>query len=493
VFPDLAAVAWMTHAGCEWSHAFRSMTAARPFLLLDPPSDTDFCRRGSLREKDNARNAPFPNIDLILLSGAVREAGFAPLFLDAQINRLSWAQVLAQAQTAGVCGMLSLTSSSRIEDELAQLGELKRGLGDVPAFVVGSIITQREPHRLSRLLADHPWLDGVILNTAEHNLTEFLRGGASCEPFNIAARASRCLIPEVKVRYGEGLRIPRPQHAIFKDKRYCFPQSKRTPVTCVQWAFGCPFTCEFCIDNQLYRKMLYRDVDDVIEELAEIDALGFREVYFKDLTFGLHRKLAEEFLEKLIARRFGLRWLCTTRVDVATPDLLALMKKAGCYGIEFGVEHANETTRRRVDKRISDQRISEVFANCRKLGIETTAFIMLGFEDDTEADVRASVDFARSLRPKYVSFNVVNALPGTAYEQRAKEEGFLRDGGCDYGFSTSNIKHRFLNPQKLEELRRAAVRSFYLRPAAILERIAGIRSLFEFRKLVRLGLGTLGT
>jgi len=482
----------MPHDVGERPPPFRSMTAARPFLLLDPPSDTDFCRRGSLREKDNARNAPFPNIDLILLSGAVREAGFAPIFIDAQINRLSWPQVLDRAREANVAGVLSLTSSSRIDQELQALGELKRGLGDVPAFIVGSIITQHEPHRLSRIMADHPWLDGIILNSAEHNLTELLRGGMSCEPLNIVTRAARSLIPEVKVRYGEGLRIPRPEHGIFMDKRYCFPQSKRTPVTCVQWGFGCPFTCEFCIDNQLYRKMLYREVDDVIEELVEIDAQGFREVYFKDLTFGLHRKLAVEFLEKLIARRLRLRWLCTTRVDVATPDLLALMKKARCYGIEFGVEHANEATRRRVDKRISDQRIGEVFADCRRLGIETTAFIMLGFEDDTEADVRATVDFARALRPKYVSFNVVNALPGTAYEQRARDEGFLHEGGCDYGFATSNIKHRFLNPEKLEQLRRAAVRSFYLRPAAILERIANIRSVFEFRKLVRLGLGTLG-
>jgi len=467
------------------------MAGPRPFLLLDPPSTSAFCRRGSLREKDDARNAPFPNIDLILLSGAVREAGFRPIFIDAQLNRMTWPQVLDRAREHDVAGLLSLTSSSRIDEELGELAALKLALGDVPCYVVGSIIIQREAMRLSRLMADHHSLDGIILNTAEHNLTDVLRRGDGVEPFNIVTRGARSLIPEVKVRYGEGLRIPRPQHAIFKDKRYCFPQSKHKPVTCVQWAFGCPYTCEFCIDNQLYRKMLYREVDDVIKELVEIDAQGFREVYFKDLTFALHKKLAVEFLTKLAGCRLRLRWLCTTRIDVATPEVLALMKKAGCYGIEFGVEHANEATRRRVDKRISDQRIREVFAECRRVGIETTAFIMLAFEDDTEDDVRATIDFARSLRPKYVSFNVVNALPGTAYEQRARQEGFLQEGGCDYGFAASNIKHRHLTHAKVEELRREAVRSFYLRPAAILEKLMDVRSFFEFRKLVRLGLGTL--
>jgi anaerobic magnesium-protoporphyrin IX monomethyl ester cyclase len=469
-----------------------AMQSSRPFLLLDPPSTTAFCRRGSLREKDTARNAPFPNIDLILLSGAVRQAGFQPAYIDAQLDRLSWAELLRQARELGVCGVVSLTSSSRVDDELAGLKGFKEGLGDVPCYVVGTIILQQDKLRLSRLMADNPWLDGIILNTAEHSLAELLKapGDSAVEPLNIAIqRTTRSLMPDVTVRYGDSLRIPRPEHAIFRDRRYCFPQSKRAPVTCVQLSFGCPFSCEFCIDNQLYRKMLYRDIDDVVEELVEIDRLGFREVYFKDLTFGLHKALAVEFLEKLSAKRLKLRWLCTTRIDVAGREMLTLMKKAGCYGIEFGVEHSKEATRRRIDKRIADTRIHEVFADCRRLRIETTAFIMLAFEDDTEEDVRNTIRFARSLRPKYVSFNVVNALPGTAYEERARREGFLREGPSDFGFATSNIKHRYLTPQQVEALRREALRSFYFQPSMILEKLLDVRSFFELRKLIRLGLG----
>jgi len=475
--------------------------AAAKWLLLDPPSTADFCRRGSLREKDAAQNAPFPNIDLILLSGAVREAGYRPIYMDAQLDRLSWPQLTDRATAEEVGGVVSLVSSSRIEAELAELKRLKDALGGVPCFVVGTIILQREKRRLARLMSDNPWLDGIILNTAEHNLTELLRAPSNhaVEPFNIATQhaaglrpAKPLVIPEVKVRYGDSLRIARPEHAIFKDRRYCFPQSKRGPVTCVQLSFGCPFTCEFCIDNQLYRKMLYRDVDDVVEELVEVDRLGFREVYFKDLTFGLNKTIAVEFLRKLAAKRLKLRWLCTTRIDVATRELLTLMKQARCYGIEFGVEHAKETTRRRIDKRIKDSRIHEVFADCRRLRINTTAFIMLAFEDDTEEDVRNTIRFARSLRPNYVSFNVVNALPGTAYEERARREGFLREGSSDYGFAGSNIKHRHLSPEQVERLRREALRTFYFTPAMILEKLVEVRSFFELRKLIRLGLGTIG-
>jgi len=86
---------------------------------------------------------------------------------------------------------------------------------------------------------------------------------------------------------------------------------------------------------------------------------------------------------------------------------------------------------------------------------------------------------------------VVNALPGTAYEERARREGFLREGEGDYAFTTSNIKHRHLTPEKIAQLRREAVRSFYCQPSAILDRLLQLRSFFELRKLVRLGLGVI--
>lgn len=470
------------------------MEQPRSFLLLDPPSSADFCRRGSLREKDNAQNAPFPNIDLILLSGAVGEAGYAPMFIDAQLDRLAWRDLTDRVRQSDPAGVVSLVSSARFDEELVSLERFCKQLGGIRCFVIGTIIMQQDKLRLQRVLADNPWLDGIILNTVEHNLTEMIRGdrGANVVPRNIAVdRPGQLVIPDTNVSYGDSFHIPQPRHAIFQDSRYCFPQSKRGPVTCTQFSFGCPFTCEFCIDNQQYKKTLYRDVDDMIDEMIALEAAGFREVYFKDLTFALKKSLATEFLQKLAARKLRLKWLCTTRIDVASREMLELMKKAGCYGIELGVEHADEDKRRLLDKRIKDDRIRAVFRDCRQLGINTTAFIMLAFEDDTEEDVRATIRFARSLRANYVSFNVATALPGTPFWERAKREGFLRDTPADFGFATSNLKHRHLTPQQIAQLHKEAVRSFYFRPSVMIEKLLEVRSFFELRKLFRLGTSTL--
>jgi len=455
------------------------------WVLLDPPCGQGYARRASLREKADAPEAPFPSIDLILLSGAVREAGFTPVYLDAQIRLWGWPRLIQEMRAIRPKGVISLLSSARIDEEMAQLRVLKESLA-AAVYVVGSIHLVLDSLRVRQLMEAHDWLSGVVLNTAENNFSQVIAGG-NAAPHNVALRRDNGIhAPEASATYGEGLHMPMPQHAIFKDRRYFFPQSKRKPVTCTQMSFGCPYRCEFCLDNALYRKMRYRRTDDVVAELEEIDRLGFREVYFKDLTFGLNKRITAEVLERLSGPRLRLRWLCTTRVDVATPRLLRLMKNAGCYGIEFGVESGLRHRRAANGKPIDDDEIRTVFHNCRRLGIETTAFVMIGFEDETEAEIRTTIEFITSLRADYASYNVVNALPGTPLAERAREEGFLRVDETDHTFHRSNLLHKHLTPDRLEALRAGAVRSFYRRPSTALLRLWRMKSFFELAKLVRL-------
>ncbi|MEK6675622.1 MAG: radical SAM protein [Planctomycetota bacterium] len=467
------------------------MTTTGDWLLLDPPSTSGYARRASTRGKDNAPPAPFPSIDLILLSGAIRQSGFAPRFLDAQIRSWNWSKLISESRALNVNGVISLVSATSTRDELWWLGILKHALGEVPMYAVAPLQLALD-HATTRLLMDeHPWLNGFIMNTAENNVSELLTQ-PDAVPLNVAVRrGDSVVIPPTKVSYREDLRIPTPVHDIFRDPRYFFPQSKRTPVTCVQMSFGCPFTCEFCLDNALYRKACYRPADDLIAELVEIDRLGFKEAYFKDLTFGLNKRITTEFLEKLASRALELRWLCTTRIDVAAERLLGAMKSAGCYGIEFGVESGLRHRRLANGKPIEDDEIRNVFRRCKTLGLETTAFVMLGFEDETEMEIETTTRFIESLGADYVSYNVVNILPHTPLAERAAREGFLSADTSDHRFQRSNLRLRYLSPQRLQTLRQNAMRSFYTKPIRAIRRLTKTRSLFELRKLVHLGRALL--
>ena len=46
----------------------------------------------------------------------------------------------------------------------------------------------------------------------------------------------------------------------------------------------------------------------------------------------------------MIEKKLDLEWVCDTRVDLVNDELLALMSKAGCKVIWFGVESGSETS-----------------------------------------------------------------------------------------------------------------------------------------------------
>lgn len=227
------------------------VTGQPSWLLLDPPSSVGYARRASIREKENAPNAPFPSIDLIMLSGVIRQAGYSPIYIDAQVRRWSWERLIAQAPGLAAVGAVSLISSGRLDEELAQLEHFKRALGG-PLYVIAPISLSLSVSRCRALMEQHPWLDGLILNIAENDFGPLIAGNQA-QPRNVAVRIGDAIhLPSAVVTYVEDLHIPRPVHAIFKDSRYFFPQTKHAPVTCVQASFGCPYRCEFCLATMLY-------------------------------------------------------------------------------------------------------------------------------------------------------------------------------------------------------------------------------------------------
>ncbi len=63
---------------------------------------------------------------------------------------------------------------------------------------------------------------------------------------------------------------------------------------------------------------------------------------------------------------------------------------------------------------------------------------------------------------------------------------FLQGGKSDHTFVASNIKSRYLTPERLVALRAEAMRSFYRRTSTALLRLSRLRSAFELKKLLRL-------
>jgi radical SAM superfamily enzyme YgiQ (UPF0313 family) len=128
----------------------------------------------------------------------------------------------------------------------------------------------------------------------------------------------------------------------------------------------------------------------------------------------------------LYKRKVGLPFTCNHRVNLITPELVRLLKDAGCYQIFLGIESGNERIRNRVlNRNLSRQTIVHAFGLCAEAGIKTVAYNMVGvpFEDNRAVldtiKLNAEAKADHSLCPVYYPF------PGTGLFEVAVENGFV--------------------------------------------------------------------
>ena len=69
-----------------------------------------------------------------------------------------------------------------------------------------------------------------------------------------------------------------------------------------------------------------------------------RVFYIVDETFSLHAKRTMAFCEALIDSGLprDVSWVCETRPDCVTPELVDAMARAGCKVISYGIDTGNQ-------------------------------------------------------------------------------------------------------------------------------------------------------
>jgi radical SAM superfamily enzyme YgiQ (UPF0313 family) len=222
---------------------------------------------------------------------------------------------------------------------------------------------------------------------------------------------------------------------------------------------------------------------------------GVKELWIKDLTFGVHKERTLTLLERMIKEKLHLTWACLSRANVLDEERLTMMKRAGCHTIQLGVETASDELLSKYSKGLSKDTIHRALDLCKKADIRVLAHFMLGLPGDTEENIQRTIDFAIELDPDFASFNIAMPRMGTKFRDKAVEQGLIDrvPTVLDNSISMPVYETPELNREELWRLRNLAIRRFHLRWRFIIRRLFGIRSLYELSTLFSQGLSLLRT
>ncbi len=99
---------------------------------------------------------------------------------------------------------------------------------------------------------------------------------------------------------------------------------------------------------------------------------------------------------------------------------------------------------------------------------------MLGLPGETKEDIKATIRFAKLLKPNIAKFSIMMPLPSTPVFSKLKQQHrLLSSNWDDYGFYKGKqvFKHENLTWQELRHYEKLAYRSFYLSPSYITHRL----------------------
>jgi anaerobic magnesium-protoporphyrin IX monomethyl ester cyclase len=255
------------------------------------------------------------------------------------------------------------------------------------------------------------------------------------------------------------------------------------PVAPVIITRGCPFPCKFCAaPTASGTKLRYRSVEDVIEELTMLkENYGVNEFHVEDDNFTLNKKFVKKFCERLLSSGLNMSWGFPNgvRLDTMERSLVRLMREAGCYALNFGIESGSPRILKMIKKMLDLEQIEEQLIMVHEEGFDIGGFFIIGFPTETKEEINETIKYACSLPLDRIGVSYFQPFPGTPLYYDLIEKGEIREDWADYNH-TSLHNLTYLTPtlteKELRYFRRKMLLSFYLRPKIFTSMLRQIKS-----------------
>jgi anaerobic magnesium-protoporphyrin IX monomethyl ester cyclase len=233
--------------------------------------------------------------------------------------------------------------------------------------------------------------------------------------------------------------LPYPAYDLVNIEQYLKPKkigyrSFRNRAISMVTSRGCPFNCCFCsVHLHMGRGFRANSANYVLNHIRYVvDKFDVNNIFFEDdnLTFDLDR--FEAICDGLIEEKIKIGWETPNgvRADCLNLNLLQKMKLSGCQSVFFGVESGDqEIINTVICKSLDLNRVVEVARMCKKIGLKTGGFYIIGFPGEKKENMQRTVDFALRLKRDFdVGMHLFFATPsyGTSLYENCKSKGYIQ-------------------------------------------------------------------
>jgi len=327
---------------------------------------------------------PHYPLELMFAFDQIRAAGHEPLLIDAQVNQLNTTEVKIQAAKFAPDFVVIPTAPSYLFWRCPQ-PELRVPREWFEAVGGSAVKVAIGPHSSATPAAA---LRKTGCDVAMRGEPDFTIAELASEPWGQVTGC--CWRENGKFRISPDLGVADMKRLAALDfqnynveghghRHHVFAGEGRGAE--LEFARGCPWSCNFCNKTLFRNKFRERDVDTVITEIDRLIARGVDYIYFIDEIFGVGKNV-RCLLEAIVERPISIGF--QSRIDLWTEETLDLLARAHCISMECGIESITEEGRDELNKgcRMSTERMAELLIYARERIPWVQANLILTEHDD---------------------------------------------------------------------------------------------------------------
>lgn len=401
-------------------------------------------------------------LGLMSIASYLESKGHVVKIYDRAVERTSLQKVITdfKPQLSGI----SVLSYKLISDMLVVAAELKKS--GIPVIVGGPL-----PSELAELTIKHDYIDAVSIGEGEETWLELaelyntenpdlrvVRGlvikDNNGKSFFTGKREFIDLAALPPINW-ELVDVPKYFQASYGCKRMLYLYSAK----------GCPFSCTFCYNKDFHR-CTYRKkpLNILLEEIKHLVInYGLDGVYFADEMWCRNVSEMKEICTALKDLQLDFVWGCQTRIGLFEREDFRFMHECGCRWVFFGVESGSKKILERINKKICYDKIEDNFRFCREAGIACIGSFITGFPDETEDDLKRTVELAKKLDTSLINFNYLALVPGSEIYKELIEKRKYNEVESLEEFSKKNPLEKLeYNYSKIPDIDIKVIRAYFL-------------------------------
>jgi radical SAM superfamily enzyme YgiQ (UPF0313 family) len=454
-------------------------------ILIEPPAVSKFGNQrifgGNGSNKSDFRKPP---LDLMMVSGYLRKEGMDTFLCDANASKKSFDDVKGLLREISPNIVVFSTSTCTIYSDL-NVAKIAKEID--PAIITVALGTHvmalpeetfQESQYLDIIVYSNEWEQAVLNIVKNISNLECAKGIFFRSPGGRIIKTG----PQAQIIDLDSLGFP--AHDKLEKKLYNDLTAKRLPKTMVMGQKACINNCSFCCQPAFFGAPVLRkrSIGNFLDELRWVKKLGFQEVMFNDATLTADMNWATSLMEGMIKNRIDLTWNCSTRADCVNPEIIKLMKRAGCHTIALGMESVDPTVLKNIRKNIDPEKIRQAVSLIRKSGLNTIIYCVVGFPGETKESIKRTISFLKKVETTFITLGIAVPAPGTDFYRYIEENNYLLTKKWDLydPLRKPVFSYPELSAEEIDFYSKDGLKQFYLRPNYILKRLSSIRSIPEF-------------